>query len=94
MCKYCEPDEFMNGNSPWASLNLFDDGDTNTGEFFNACICNSRDARRKPVIAIDVCIDGTENDEYAIPIRFCPRCGRDLYAEYPRGVELPKALKV
>lgn len=94
MCKYCEPDDFMNGNSPWASLNLADGGDENTGEFFVATICNSNDATRKPVIALDVCIDGTENDEYAIPIRFCPRCGRDLYAEYPRGVELPKALKV
>lgn len=94
MCKYCEPDDFMNGNSPWASLNLADDGDENTGEFFVATICSSKDAMRKPVIALDVCIDGTENDEYTIPIRFCPRCGRDLYAEYPRGVELPKALKV
>ena len=94
MCKYCEPDDFMNGNSPWASLNLADAGDTDENEFFVATICNSKDATRKPVIAIDVCIKGTENDEYTIPIRFCPRCGRDLYAEYPRGVELPKALNV
>jgi hypothetical protein len=94
MCKYCEPDDFMNGNSPWASLNLADDGDTDTGEFFNACIVNSLNAKIRPHIAIDVCIDGTENHGYAIPIRFCPRCGRDLYAEYPRGVELPEALKV
>lgn len=94
MCKYCEPDEFMNGNSPWASLNLVDCGDTDEDEFFIACIVNSKDARRKPVIDIDVCIDGREKDEYAIPIRFCPRCGRDLYAEHSRGVELPKALKL
>lgn len=94
MCKYCEPDAFLNGNSPWASLNLADDGDTDETDFFCACIHNSKDATRKPVIAIDVCIDGTENDEYKIPIRFCPRCGRDLYAEYQRGVELPKALRV
>lgn len=94
MCKYCEPDDFLNGSSPWASLSLADAGDTDSQEFFVATICAGWRPTRKPVIAIDVCIDGTENDMYSIPIRFCPRCGRDLYAEYPRGVELPQALKI
>lgn len=97
MCKYCEPDGlygFLNGRYSLASRNLADVGDADDKDFFCAVIRKSKDVMQRPVISIDVCVDGTETDEYAIRIRFCPRCGRDLYAEYPRDVELPKALSV